>query len=60
MVFRITMHRSDGQKLEAVCTGSRDEAISIAMDAVDNGDCRAAQVWDADGTLLHEETGTPE
>lgn len=60
MVFRITMHRADGQKLEAVCTGSRDEALGIAREVVANGDCLAAQVWDADGTILHEETRTRE
>ena len=60
MVFRITMHRSDGQKLEAVCTRSREEAFNIAREVVANGDCLTAQVWDAAGTLLHEETGTPE
>jgi len=59
MAFRITMQGEAGP-LEAVCLGPMTEAIAVAIEVVARGECRSAQVWDVDGTLLHEEGEMPE
>ncbi|WP_156500645.1 hypothetical protein [Croceicoccus bisphenolivorans] len=56
MPLRITMHRSNNDDpLEWVCLGDLAEAITVTSEALQAGDCVAAQVWSSDGQLLHED-----
>lgn len=55
MPLRITMHRNNKEPIECVCLGDLAEAIAVARETREAGDCVAVQIWNTDGQLLHED-----